>query len=169
MRLLCVSAVFAAALFVLRPSACRSAEKPFGLKSRVPLTTSRVVGYPDPLPPYRAKSAFPHLKFKSPLHVVREPGSDRLLIVERFGKIYEITHDRKTRKPQLFLDVGRESYSMCFHPTYAENGYIYVFSNATFDGKKAEPHLAIHRSQDRQTPARQDIRTADHPVALQRT
>lgn len=117
------------------PSTLFAAEKPFGLTKRVPLTTSRVVGYPDPLPPFRAKRIFPHLKFQQPLHVIKEPTSDRLFVTERYGKIFAITDDQSARKRQLLLDLKRDTYSLCFHPDYAKNGYIYVFSNGTFDGK----------------------------------
>jgi uncharacterized repeat protein (TIGR03806 family) len=112
-----------------------AAERPFGLTKRIPLTTSRVVGYPDPLPPFRAKRIYPHLTFKQPLHVAKEPTTDRLFVTERYGKIFAIRHDRNTRKRQLLLDLKRDTYSLCFHPDYAKNGYIYVFSNGTFGGK----------------------------------
>ena len=42
--------------------------KPFGLEKRVPWTTSKVVGSPEPPPPYRTELAFPKLpKFEEPL------------------------------------------------------------------------------------------------------
>ncbi|MCH8829033.1 MAG: PQQ-dependent sugar dehydrogenase, partial [Planctomycetes bacterium] len=110
-------------------------EKPFGLQQRHALTTSRVVGYPGPLPPFRVTRIYPKLKFKQPLHIIKEPTSDRLFVVQRYGKIFEITHDRTIKSPRLFLDMGRVAYSLCFHPRYAQNGYIYVFSNGMIEGK----------------------------------
>src|SRR5437763_1128671 len=40
------------------------AVKPFGLAKRVPWTTSRLVGSPDPPAPYRLERVFPKVKFK---------------------------------------------------------------------------------------------------------
>lgn len=125
----CLPTICTAVCVVLSSAPKADADKPYGLKQRVPLTTSRVVGYPDPLPPFRAKRAFPEMKFNQPLHVIKEPTSDRLLVVERYGKIFEITHDETRKTPALFHDMKRTAYSLCFHPRYAQNGYIYVFSN----------------------------------------
>lgn len=114
-----------------------AAEKPFGLQKRIPLTTSRVVGYPDPLPPFRAKRAFPNVMFKQPLHVIKEPNSDRLFVTERYGEIFQLTHDQSVKQAKPFLDVQTDAYSLCFHPRYAENGYLYVFLNKKVGKDKA--------------------------------
>src|ERR1700730_12490397 len=52
---------------------------------RVPWTTSRVVGSPDPPPPFKVVRAFPNLKFKQPLLMARCPGSNRLFVGEHAG------------------------------------------------------------------------------------
>ena len=111
------------------PPTSIAAEKPYGLKKRVPLTTSRVVGYPEPLPPFRATRIYQNIKFTQPLHVIKEPTSDRLLVTERYGDIYAITHDRSAKKAELFYETNRVAYSLCFHPNYTKNGYLYVFTN----------------------------------------
>src|SRR4051794_23175216 len=69
------------------------ADRPFGLTGRVPWTTSRVVGSPDPPSPYRLKRVFPRLKFKSPVCIAQEPGTERLLVAERDGKIFSFPGD----------------------------------------------------------------------------
>lgn len=104
-----------------------------GLSKRVPLTTSRVVGAPEPPPPFRAKRVYPALTFKQPLEVVAEPGTERLLLVERYGRIVALPGDRDSKETQPFLDTKRETYSLCFHPRYERNGYVYVFSNLSPD------------------------------------
>src|SRR5947207_3388191 len=55
---------------------------------RKPWTTSRVVGSPDPPPPFKVVRAFPNLKFKNPLLMARCPGSDRLFVGEHAGVLY---------------------------------------------------------------------------------
>ena len=57
--------------------------KATGIDSRVPWTTSRVKGTPEPPPAYRTEVAFPKLKFAEPLELATAPGSDRLFIAER--------------------------------------------------------------------------------------
>src|SRR5215510_7737540 len=56
--------------------------------ARAPWTTSRVVGSPDPPPPFKVVRAFPNLKFKHPLLLARCPGSDRLFAGEQDGMLY---------------------------------------------------------------------------------
>jgi len=47
---------------------------------RIPWTTSRVAGSPDPPLPFRAVRAFPKLSFKSPLYMTFEPGTGRAIV-----------------------------------------------------------------------------------------
>src|SRR5262249_16298876 len=43
--------------------------KPYGIERRVPLTTSRVVGSPEPPPPYRVRRVYPNLSLSFPVAV----------------------------------------------------------------------------------------------------
>jgi hypothetical protein len=61
--------------------------KPFGLDKRVPWTTSKVVGSPEPPPPYKTQRAFPKLTFEEPLDLAYAPGTNRLFVAQRWGKI----------------------------------------------------------------------------------
>jgi uncharacterized repeat protein (TIGR03806 family) len=105
------------------------AERPFGLQRRTPWTTSRVVGSPEPPPPYRLARVFPRLKFEGPVCIAQEPGTNRLLVGQNNGKVYAFPiDDPNASKPEVFLDAGRQLYSFSFHPKYAENGEVFVFS-----------------------------------------
>ena len=85
-----------------------AAEPPKSKKSepaksaRAPWTTSRVVGSPDPPPPFKVVRAFPNLKFEHPLLLARSPGSDRLFVGEQAG-VLEIA------APQSFFDAAGAS------------------------------------------------------------
>jgi len=57
-------------------------EQPFGIDHRIPLTTSRVIGSPEPPLPYTVEKTFTKIKWQSPIYVASEPGSDSLLIVQ---------------------------------------------------------------------------------------
>ena len=61
--------------------------KDFGLDKRVPWTTSKVNGSPEPPPPYRAENAFPKLKFFEPLDLAQPAGTDRFFVAQRDGKV----------------------------------------------------------------------------------
>ena len=55
---------------------------------RTPWTTSKVVGSPEPPDPYRLELAYPKLKLLEPLSAAVVPGSKRLMVAERPGKIW---------------------------------------------------------------------------------
>lgn len=109
--------------------------KPYGIEERIPWTTSRVVGSPDPPLPYRAKRTFSKLKFIDPLYIEVEPGTDYLLVVQQNGEILRFENDRDVGTTELFLDIGRETYGLTFHPDYAKNGYLYIVSNGPEDAE----------------------------------
>src|SRR6516164_3679686 len=68
------------------PPRPKDAEPPKSV--RTPWTTSRVVGSPDPPPPFKVVRAFPNLKFEHPLLLARCPGSDRHFVGEQAGVLY---------------------------------------------------------------------------------
>ncbi|HEV3447607.1 MAG TPA: hypothetical protein VG099_23425, partial [Gemmataceae bacterium] len=129
--MLFVAAVAGVLLMVL---AChRSAAKPggpptgrpYGLQKRLPWTTSRIVGSPDPLPPFRVERAFRNLKLNYPIAVAHQPGSDRLLLItatQSYGpvKIERIVDDPKTNKVETLLELDAVAYSIVFHPDFAK-------------------------------------------------
>ena len=73
------------ALFaILGAFALQSADEqqPFGLEQRVPWTTSRVVGSPDPPLPYTVEKIFTNIQWRAPIFVTAEPDSDSLLVIQ---------------------------------------------------------------------------------------
>src|SRR5580658_6938625 len=101
---------------------------PVHAADRSPWTTSRVKGTPDPPAPYKLESAFPNLTFDEPLALVAIPGTRRLAVAERGGKVFTFENDPRARGKQLLVDVGRNVYGLAFHPRYAENGQVFVVS-----------------------------------------
>jgi uncharacterized repeat protein (TIGR03806 family) len=102
------------------------APKPVGLDKRVPWTTSRVKGSPEPPDPYRTEVAFPKLKFFEPLDLASVPAGNRLFIAERTGKIFSFVDERQTDKADLVLDLKKTVYGIALHPQFQKNGYVYV-------------------------------------------
>jgi uncharacterized repeat protein (TIGR03806 family) len=121
-------------------------EKPFGLKARVPWTTSKVVGTPDPPAPYTVKRVFPNLKFDGPVFIAQEPGTERLVVGEHSGKLFAFDgSDRETDARELFLDIGRQLYAFSFHPNYEENGVVFTFSPTDPKDKSEEKQSRVSR------------------------
>ena len=120
-------------------------------------TTSRITGSPDPQPPYRTRVAFSELKFNEPLAMTAAPGTNRLFVAERYGKILSFENDPATTSAVVLLDVGKVVYGLAFHPRFEQNGYFYV--TYVLDDKKEEPKgTRVSRFQaNRNDPTRADI------------
>lgn len=139
--------------------------KPYGLDRRVPWTTSKVVGSPNPPPPYRAQRTFNRLKIICPIAVAREPGSDRLLLIHQLspwngtGRLLRIKDDPDTDKHEVLLDSPDILYGLTFHPNFQHNGYLYVGSNGP--GKQAPRKTRVTRyTMARQAPFQLDPKSA---------
>src|SRR5579859_5942948 len=78
-----------------------------GVAKRVPWTTSKIKGSPEPPSPFRTEIAFPKLpKFDEPLDITGAPGSDRIFVTERYGKVFSFPNERTVEKADLLLDLN---------------------------------------------------------------
>src|SRR5947199_10472094 len=107
-------------------------EPPFGINQRIPWTTSRLIGSPDPLLPYTVEKTFTNLKWEQPIFITAEPETDRLFVVQQGGetnrpsRILELRDVPNADHVETFLVVtNRLVYSLTFHPAYRTTGYIY--------------------------------------------
>ncbi|NDH06438.1 hypothetical protein EBX93_11030, partial [bacterium] len=112
--------------------------KEFGIEKRTPWTTSKVIGSPEPPAPYKTELAFPKLqKFEEPLDLAQAPGTDRLFVAGRWGKIWSFINSKESDKADLALEfkgaldskgmpMKQIIYAITFHPKFKENGYMYV-------------------------------------------
>jgi uncharacterized repeat protein (TIGR03806 family) len=144
--------------------------KPFGIERRVPLTTSKVVGSPDPPPPYRVKRVYPNLKMNFPIAVRRQPGGDRLLFITEAGP-YGATVLRRMRdapdvtEAETLLDMDGVAYDIAFHPEFAKNGYVYLGWNGPASGSSEAKRTKVTRyTIDRKPPYRFDPQSAQSIV-----
>lgn len=121
--------------------------------ARIPWTTSRVVGSPDPPPPFKVVRAFPNLKFQHPLLMDRFPEGDRLIVGEQAGVLYSFPN-KPEAKADLFFDLRKELkkihlhpeargveaiYGLVFHPEFAKNRQCFICY--TLLSKKPIPNL----------------------------
>jgi putative heme-binding domain-containing protein len=108
--------------------------------NRTPWTTSRIVGSPDPPPPFKVVRVFPKLKFHRPLLLARCPGSDRFFVGEQAGVLYSFAN-RPDATAELFCDLRKEIktihllpeareieavYGLAFHPNFETNRQCFV-------------------------------------------
>ncbi len=133
------------------PSAQPKKEKPYGIGTRIPWTSSRIKGSPEPPPPYKIERAFPKLAFTNPLHLTTAPGLNRFFVCEQAGKIFSFPIDANVAKADLVIDLAKDLhswdkakvrgtgdlYSLAFHPQFAKNRYCYVCYILNGKGPKA--------------------------------
>jgi glucose/arabinose dehydrogenase len=120
-----------------RPDArlAKAADRPFGLTKRIPWTTSRVIGSPEPPRPYRVRRTFANLKVPYPIAVAHEPGTKNILLVHQLwpwvgpGRVLRIRDDGNGESSAVLLAIDRTIYGLAFHPDFAKNGYLYLGSN----------------------------------------
>lgn len=107
---------------------------------RTPWTASRVVGSPEPPPPFKVVRAFPNLKFDHPLLIAAYPGGKRFIVGEQRGMLYSFKDDSNARA-ELFFDLsgqiqtvhrlagarGVEAvYGVAFHPDFERNRQCFI-------------------------------------------
>src|SRR5262249_5935547 len=109
----------------------------------VPWTTSKVIGSPEPPPPYKTELAFPKLpKFEEPLDLTYAPGTNRLFVAGRWGKIWSFVNKKDVDKADLALELKDDKgnkqvlYAIAIHPKFKDNGYI--FATWIPDGSKED-------------------------------
>jgi uncharacterized repeat protein (TIGR03806 family) len=122
--------------FIALAATAAEDEAPFGLERRIPWTTSRVIGSPDPPLPYTVEKTFTNIQWRRPLFAASEPNTDSLLVVlqggekDRPSKILRVRDDPDAKEAETFLTISnRLIYSVEFHPGYRTNGHLFVFSN----------------------------------------
>ena len=130
-------------VLLLASVTAQAAEKPFGLEKRVPWNDSRVVGSPDPPPPYKTTRAFPKLTVKQPLSLTPEPGTNRLFMLRHDnvwagpGHLAAIDDNQNASHVEDLLKIDGLAYGVAFHPNYEHNGYIYIGLSGPLNGRKA--------------------------------
>ena len=140
-----------------------AADPPFGLERRIPWTTSRMIGSPEPPPLYSVEKTFTNIVWKSPLYIAAEPGTDQLLVVKQGGdkdvpsKVLRVKNDPAATGTETLLEVtNRLVYGLTFHPGYKTNGYLFIFSNGPW-GTDARTNRVSRFTIARQAPHRCDL------------
>ncbi|MBM79474.1 MAG: hypothetical protein CMJ78_02625 [Planctomycetaceae bacterium] len=117
--------VFLAALQCLNGASAQQIK--VQLEPRSPWTTGKITGSPESPPPYRLERIYPDLTFKQPIAMIAEPKTKQTFLIEREGRILQISKLDPFGIAPIFLD-GRAQidgltavYGLAFHPGFEKN------------------------------------------------
>lgn len=142
-----------------------AAKAPPGPTKRIPWENRRLVGSPEPPPPYTVEKTFTKIAWKEPMYLVPEPGADHLWVVLRNGekdrpaRIVRLHDDPQAERVQTVLErADHLIYAVTFHPAYATNRYCYVFLNGP-TGAAERTNRVLRYTVTRQAPFTCDPRS----------
>jgi uncharacterized repeat protein (TIGR03806 family) len=119
-----------------------------GTLKRLLWAESRVVGSPEPPPPYRVTRAYPQLALDQPIYIRAEAGTNRMLLVAHSGtgsgpsKLYTFDDDQSVTSKKVFLELDRLIYGFTFHPRYEQNGYLFVMNNGPTETENKQNRIS---------------------------
>lgn len=129
--------------------------RPHGIAKREQVTTSTVVGFPDPPPPFRAKRLYPNYSPNYPILAKAIPGTDQLLVISEdrpwgstiLSRLKDDPDAKTADAVALLTTPGKgTAYDFTFHPKFAENHFLYVGWNGDFpEGKRKKKACRITR------------------------
>lgn len=154
---------------LLATAAGSASGQSFDVTKRVPLTTSMVVGSPEPPPLYRVQRVYPDFRPVFPITVKAIPGTDQMFVITQDrpyspSSLYRFKDDSavKTVDAVKVLDTpdGGTAYDIAFHPRFAENGYVYLGWNAKDKTKDKHFSRIIRYTMARTPPFAFDVKSA---------
>ena len=101
---------------------------------------TRLSGSPETPPPLGSVRAYPELAVQRPVALEWEPGTGNLLMLQNYAWSEDRTIlKRFAARPEVaaaetLLELPEMAYTICFHPRYAENGYLYLGRNGPGPG-----------------------------------
>ncbi|MEC7564613.1 MAG: PQQ-dependent sugar dehydrogenase, partial [Planctomycetota bacterium] len=107
---------------------------PVRVSAKTHVDQSRVVGSPDPPLRYTVKKLIPRLPLSQAIFMTANPQTGELIFInqgESGGKSQLLLQHGATNELVTMVELDELAYSLCFHPKFADNGYIYVGTNQT--------------------------------------
>lgn len=97
----------------------------------LPHDTSRLIGAQDSAVEYRVQRVFPKLELTLPVFVMTEPGTEGLLIIDQQkpARLMRIAKPETGEIEELHRFEMSDVFSLCVHPNFATNGFLYVGEN----------------------------------------
>jgi uncharacterized repeat protein (TIGR03806 family) len=147
--------------------------KPFGIEKPDRPTSSTVVGFPDPPPPFVAVRALDKLRPEFPIYTVRIPGTDQMLTITQpqpyaHSAVFRYPFGAGTTDKDAvkLMDTPLEgtAYDITFHPKYSENGYIYIGWNGKLPGYKRKACAITRYTMTTKPPYTIDVKSAKNII-----
>ncbi len=113
----------------------RAAEPSFGLETRPAWKNERLLGFPDPLPPYRVVRAYPEVQQKKLLAVGSFPTGPWMWLINHDadyggnGRIFRFLDQATDNATEVLIEIPEIVYGVAFHPDFANNGFVFVGCN----------------------------------------
>jgi uncharacterized repeat protein (TIGR03806 family) len=154
-----------ATLRFLGPDKTKS-PRPRGIDKRVPMTTSKVVGFPDQPPRFRVQKVFAEAGIDFPLWAEAIPGSDSILLLCHEGNggstvLYALKDQAATKTKDVVLKLKDSAFHFTFHPRFKENRYVFLGSNGPpADGKGPKRCRIVRYTVDKKPPFALDPKSA---------
>ena len=115
---------------------------------------------PARVPAIQLVRIFSNVELRRPVQVVQAPGEpNNLYVVEQAGRILRLDQNNdQVKSGAVFLDMRKEVnsknneeglLSICFHPQYADNGFVYLYYSATNPRRSILSQFCV--SDDRKT------------------
>ncbi len=102
---------------------------------RTPWTSNRVLGSPNPPPPYAVERVFSQITFEHPIDLAFMPGSERLFVADQSARLWSFDVRSNAPRADLVLNL-REHHKpldnilgFTFHPGFATNRFIFINYN----------------------------------------
>ena len=102
---------------------------------RVPWSSGRVVGSPNPPAPYAVSRIHPQINIESPVDLCFAPDGGRLFVAEQGGQIWSFDPATPGASPSLAIDLRKHHrpfdnvLGFTFHPGFATNRFIFINYN----------------------------------------
>ncbi len=131
-------------------------------ETRKQWTNTRLIGSPEPPSAMVAVPAYPKLPVKRPVFVDREPGTDRMVVIENYAwdenravlKRFVDKPDANELETLMTVSGDDElAYGICFHPRFAENGFFYLGCNGKGPGDQHHSRI-VRYTMAREAPWR---------------
>lgn len=114
------------------------------IQRRAPMTTSRVLGSPEPPTPYSTEMVDLGFKIDHPIQLCAEPKSNYVWMITQknpYGPSELLRFDpgagRLSSKQVLVeAESDRVHYDLCFHPEFPKQPYLFLGLNESVDGVK---------------------------------
>ena len=115
--------------------------QPYGLNTRPPIAPFLNSNVPPAAPPlstnWSTVVAFPNLLFTNAVGLAPMPGTNRLVVWEREGRIYHFSTNANTSTKTLILNIANQCQGwddsgllgVAFHPGFVTNRYMFVWYN----------------------------------------